>query len=114
MPVTLNMLILSLLVFLAACGGSASGQSSSGGASSANDPFVAQAKAAVASATEHVTTWGGPTSGPKAQQGKLIVYVSADQTNGGVSGVGKSVESAAQVLGWRFKLIDGQGTVAGQ
>jgi ribose transport system substrate-binding protein len=112
-PIWLTTLLLSLLIILAGCGQS-SPLSSSGSSSSSNDPFVTQAKAAVAAATAHVTTWDGPTSGPKGQPGKFIVYVSADQTNGGVSGVGKAVEDAAQVLGWRFKLLDGKGTVAGQ
>ncbi len=112
-PMWLITLLLSLLIVLAGCGQS-SPSPSSGSSSSSNDPFVAQAKAVVAAATAHVTTWDGPTNGPKAQSGKFIVYVSADQTNGGVSGVGKAVGDAAQVLGWRFKLLDGKGTVAGQ
>jgi ABC-type Fe3+-hydroxamate transport system substrate-binding protein len=107
-PMWLITLLLSLLIMLAGCSQPSPSSSSSSGSSS-NDPFVAQAKAVVAAATAHVTTWDGPTSGPKAQSGKFIVYVSADQTNGGVSGVGKAVGDAAQVLGWRFKLLDGMG-----
>ena len=113
-PVRLAVLLLSLLIVLAGCGGSSSTQSSSSRSSSSNDPFVLQAKTAVTAATAHVTTWSGPTSGPKAQTGKLIIYVSSDQTNGGSSGVGKAVEAAAQTIGWHFKLLDGKGTVAGQ
>ena len=38
---------------------------------------------------------------------------SADQRNGGARGVGEGVEEAAKVIGWTFRVIDGQGTVAG-
>ncbi len=111
-PVSFTVLLLSFMLILAGCGSTGTTTGSSGG--SANDPFVQQAKAAVATATAHATTWNGPTTGPKAQANKFIVYVSSDQTNGGSSGVGKAVQAAAQALGWRFKLIDGQGTVTGQ
>ena len=113
-PAVFNLLLLGLLLFLASCGSTGSSQPSGGGSTPTNDVFVTQAKAAVAAATAHVTTWSGPTSGPKAQHGKFIVYVSSDQTNGGSAGVGAAVQAAAQIIGWRFKLIDGQGTVAGQ
>jgi ribose transport system substrate-binding protein len=113
MPTLFTALFPILLILLAGCGSTSSSQSTTS-SSSANDPFVAQAKAAVAAATARVNTWNGPTSGPKAQKGKFVVYVSADQTNGGVSEVGTAVEVAAKVLGWRVKVIDGQGTVAKQ
>lgn len=77
------------------------------------DP-VAAAKARVEQATAPVTTWDGPTTGPTAQDGKSIVYVSADQRNGGALGVGQGVEEAAEALGWDITIIDGQGTVTGQ
>ena len=83
------------------------------GATPSADP-VAAAKARVEQATAHVTTWDGPTTGPTAQEGKSIVYVSADQRNGGALGVGQGVEEAAQTLGWDLTVIDGQGTVTGQ
>jgi len=72
---------------------------------------LADAKASIASAGAPVGTWTGPTSGPKAQKGKKIVYISADQRNGGALGVGKGVEEAAKAIGWDFKIIDGQGSV---
>ncbi len=83
------------------------------GATPTDDP-VAAAKARVEQATAHVTTWDGPMTGPTAQEGKSIVYVSADQRNGGALGVGQGVEEAAQALGWDLTVIDGQGTVTGQ
>lgn len=116
-PVWMTSLLLSVLLMLSACGGgsSSSGNSSSNTASAAaTDPFTVQAKAAIAKATSPATQWDGPTTGPKAQAGKLIVYVSSDETNGGSSGVGKAVEDAAKAIGWQFKLIDGRGSVTGQ
>ena len=58
--------------------------------------------------------WDGPTTGPAAQAGGLIVYVSTDQRNGGARGVGEGVVEAAEVLGWDHRTIDGQGTVSGR
>jgi ribose transport system substrate-binding protein len=78
------------------------------------DPSVALAKAFVARATTPVTIWDGPTTGAKAQRGKLIVYVSSNQQNGGVQGVSKGVAEAAAAIGWQFQIIDGKGTVEGQ
>ena len=49
----------------------------------ADDAFMKMAKDYIAQATAPVTTWDGPTSGPKAQGKKLVIYVSADQRNGG-------------------------------
>ncbi|WP_108658829.1 substrate-binding domain-containing protein [Acuticoccus kandeliae] len=58
--------------------------------------------------------WDGPTTGPAAQSGKLIVYVSTDQRNGGARGVGEGVVEAAELIGWDTRTIDGQGTVSGR
>jgi ribose transport system substrate-binding protein len=58
--------------------------------------------------------WTGPTSGPTAQKGKTIVYVSADQRNGGALGVGEGVEEAGKAIGWTVRVLDGQGTVSGR
>lgn len=81
---------------------------------SAQDDPVAAAKERVAVATAHKTEWDGPTTGPAAQEGKTIVYVSTDQRNGGAAGVGAGVEEAAAAMGWDLTVIDGQGTVTGQ
>jgi ribose transport system substrate-binding protein len=71
------------------------------------------AKSVVAQAEAPVTVWDGPTTGPKAQPGKFIVYVSADQRNGGALGVSKGVAQAAAAIGWKLQIIDGLGTSAG-
>jgi ribose transport system substrate-binding protein len=80
----------------------------------AADDALAAAKAALAKAAAPARAWDGPTSGPKAQAGKFVVYVSTDQQNGGALGVGNGVVEAAKAIGWRSQVIDGQGTVSGQ
>jgi ribose transport system substrate-binding protein len=84
------------------------------GAAFSQASYVAEAKAYVAKATKPTPPWNGPTTGPKAQPKKSIVYVSADQRNGGAHGVGRAAEEAAKVIGWSFRLIDGQGTASGR
>lgn len=78
------------------------------------DDVVAAAKAHVAASVAPVSTWDGPTTGPKAQPGKTVIYISADQRNRGALGVGNGVAEAAAVMGWNFKIIDGQGSVPQQ
>jgi ribose transport system substrate-binding protein len=80
----------------------------------AQDAVVAEAKAYVARVSKPHPPWDGPTSGPPAQGGKSIIYVSADQSNGGASGVGRAVEEAARIIGWNFRLIDGRGSPEGR
>jgi ribose transport system substrate-binding protein len=65
-------------------------------------------------AARAASSWDGPTSGPKAQTGKFIIYVSTDQKNGGSLGAANGVVEAAKAIGWRAQIIDGQGTVSGQ
>lgn len=78
------------------------------------DSFVAEAKRYVSLVSKPTPPWDGPTTGPSAQRGKSIIYVSADQRNGGARGVGQGVAEAAKVIGWNFRLIDGQGTLSGR
>ncbi|MBD9391702.1 substrate-binding domain-containing protein [Acidovorax sp. ACV01] len=83
------------------------------GMASAQD-FLATAKAKVAAATSAKTKWDGPTTGPKAAADKTIVYVASDMRNGGVLGVSKGAEEAAKAIGWKIRVLDGQGTVQGR
>jgi len=76
--------------------------------------YLLEAKLYVEKITKPKPSWNGPTTGPVSQKTKTIVYVSADQRNGGAAGVGKAVEEAAKIIGWKFRLIDGQGTIAGR
>jgi ribose transport system substrate-binding protein len=84
------------------------------GAWAADDKYMTDAKAYIDKVTAPVTTWDGPTTGPKAQGKRLIVYASADQRNGGASGVGDGAQEAAKALGWDFRILDGQGSVPGR
>jgi hypothetical protein len=83
-------------------------------ASAALADAVSDAKAFMEVASKPNPPWNGPTSGPKAEAGKTIVYVSTDQRNGGARGAGEGVEEAAGKIGWTFRLIDGQGSVSGR
>jgi len=78
-----------------------------------SDPVLTKAKAFVATAAAKADKWTGPTTGPKAQAGKSIVYVSSDQRNGGAQGVGAGVQEASKAIGWTVRVLDGRGTVSG-
>ena len=78
------------------------------------DALVDEAKAVVEKATARADKWDGPTSGPKAVAKKTVVYVAGDMRNGGILGVAHGLKEAADVLGWTYREIDGQGTVSGQ
>jgi ribose transport system substrate-binding protein len=83
----------------------------SSGAIAADDAYLTMAKEYIAKVTAPGAPWTGPTTGPKAQGKKLIVYASADQRNGGAQGVGDGAQEAAKVMGWDFRILDGQGSV---
>jgi ribose transport system substrate-binding protein len=80
----------------------------------ASPSAVDAAKAFVKAATSKTIPYTGPTTGAKAVPHQFIVYVSTDQSNGGARGAGQAVAAAAKAIGWRFRLIDGKGTAAGQ
>jgi ribose transport system substrate-binding protein len=76
-----------------------------------DDDYMKMAKDYIAQVTAPGAPWTGPTTGPKAQGKKLIIYVSADQRNGGAQGVGDGAQEAAKAIGWDFRVLDGQGSV---
>src|SRR5476649_1285778 len=80
----------------------------------AQDAYLTMAKAYIAKVTAPGAPWTGPTTGPKAQARKLIVYVSSDQRNGGPQGAGDGAQEAAKVIGWDLRILDGQGSVQGR
>ena len=80
-------------------------------AGAARADAVQDAKDYIKQVTAPVTTWTGPTSGPKATGHKLIVWISTDQRNGGARGVAEGIDEAAKVIGWSTRGIDGQGSV---
>lgn len=91
-----------------------SSPSTGSGPSKAGCPAaLAKAKAAVQRAETTDASWNGPISGPAAVPDKAIVYVAQTMTNPGVAGVAKGVEEAAKTIGWKVRVIDGEGTPAG-
>lgn len=64
--------------------------------------------------THAETAFDGPTSGPKAAEGKTIVVLAADLKNGGILGVTNGVEEAAGKIGWEVRVLDGGGSVQGR
>ena len=78
------------------------------------DAFLEQAKQRVAAATQPWQTWEGPTAGPAAQADKQVLFIAADQRNSGVQGVSDGVREATKVMGWRLRVLDGQGSVSGR
>lgn len=84
------------------------------GAARADDAFVQYAKKFIAEVTNPVIPWTGPTTGPKAVPDKSVVYVANDERNGGARGVQAGAEEAAKIIGWKFRALDGHGTVSGQ
>jgi ribose transport system substrate-binding protein len=80
----------------------------------AEDPILTEAKAYTAEVAKSSQPWAGPTTGPTAQRGKTIVFVSADQLDSGPRGVAEAVQEAAHAIGWNYRLIDGQGSISGR
>ena len=56
----------------------------------------------------------GPTTGPKAAEGKTIVVLAGDLKNGGILGVTNGIEEAVDVIGWDVRVIDGAGSIQGR
>jgi ribose transport system substrate-binding protein len=126
-PRTAATLGISAAIALAGCG--STGTKSSGGTSAGSqgtsaaattkgttcsptappskDPAVAAAQKIVSAAAGTSATWAGPTTGPKAVKGKLIVYVANTMSNAGDAGVYAGLKQAASHLGWTVKGIDG-------
>lgn len=60
------------------------------------------------------TAFDGPTTGPKAAEGKSIVVVAGDLKNGGILGVTNGVEEAVDAIGWEVRVLDGAGSIQGR
>ena len=67
------------------------------------DP-MADAQAVVDKYASPAATWDGPTTGPKAAEGKVIVVLAGDLKNGGILGVTTGVQEAAAAIGWEVKV----------
>lgn len=75
---------------------------------------LAQMQRTVAKASERTSKWDGPTSGPVGKIGVNVAVVCEDLRNGGVLGVAKGIDEAANILGWRTKMFDAHGTIEGR
>ena len=75
---------------------------------------MADAQAMVDKFASKADKWDGPTTGPKAMEGKSIVILAGDMKNGGILGSTKGAEEAAAAIGWKVTTIDGAGSVAGR
>jgi ribose transport system substrate-binding protein len=71
---------------------------------------VADAKAAVAKYAGPQTTWEGPSTAPKPETGKKIVFLSGDEQNDISHLYGVYIKQAAEKLGWTATVIDGKGS----
>jgi ribose transport system substrate-binding protein len=74
------------------------------------DDAVAQAKLDVARYAGPQTKWEGPTSAPKPDAGKSIVFLSGDEQNDISHLYGVYLKQAAEKIGWKATVIDGKGS----
>jgi ribose transport system substrate-binding protein len=73
---------------------------------------AAAAKAAVEARTATQTTWLGPTTGPRTEPGKFIVYISTGENNPIGHLWGAYLQEAAAKVGWRVTVLDGKSSPA--
>lgn len=93
-------------VAMAAGCGSDSGEGSSTASASTAD--VAKYEAAARKAMEPVTAWPGPKSGPKAEAGKRILFLSCGFAAEGCKRPADAAARAGDVLGWDVEVVDGK------
>jgi ribose transport system substrate-binding protein len=103
----------SLAVALTAVAAGA-GCGSQHGAAAPADSSVEQAQKGVEHATMSVADYRGPPAGPRAQPPRLVVFIAADLTNGGIAGVARGVQQAAAVIGWPLRVLEGRTSPAGR
>lgn len=75
---------------------------------------ISDAMAEVQKYAGQKTAWDGPTAGPAAAEGKSIVVLAGDLKNGGILGVTKGVQEAADKIGWTINVLDGAGSIQGR
>jgi ribose transport system substrate-binding protein len=77
------------------------------------DDFMDQVKADVQKYSGTQTDWRGPTSGPRVETGKHIVYMSSNQQNDASQEWGRRFEDVARKVGWTVTTVDGHGSPLG-
>jgi ribose transport system substrate-binding protein len=74
------------------------------------DDAVDQAKKDAASYAGPQTKWEGPTSAPKPDADKSVVFLSGDEQNDISHLYGVYIKQAGEKLGWKVTIIDGKGS----
>lgn len=92
----------------------ASSESEGSGETEASDPVVQEAKEEIEEATGPTTEWKGPASGPKGAKDKSIACVTEQATDINSKLWCQGVEEAAQKLGWKYAIFNGEGTPSSQ
>ena len=80
----------------------------------ARGDVLSEAREVIASASSRSPAWTGPTAGPRAEPGKSIAVLAEDLRNGGVLGVAQGIREAAREIGWKVRIVDAGGTLAGR
>ncbi len=75
---------------------------------------LAEMERVVSEASQRVSQWDGPVSGPPGKAGMSVAVICEDLRNGGVLGVARGIGEAVDVMGWRIKLFDAHGTQLGR
>jgi ribose transport system substrate-binding protein len=99
----------------AACVAAAITTSACGGRAAATlsaDSVVQAAKTNVARSLSSLAGYQGPAAGPRAQPPRVVVFIAADLTNGGIAGAARGVQQAARAIGWPLQIIDGGASAA--
>ena len=77
------------------------------------DAFMDGVKTEVVKFAGPQSDWRGPTSAPKPDPGKLIVYMSTDEQNDASREWGQAIQEAGAKIGWKVVIVDGHGTPVG-
>ncbi len=75
--------------------------------------IVDDARAAIGTYAGEQTEFLGPTSSPKPEPGKKIVYLSNDENNNASRAWGVAITEAADKIGWDVTIMDGKATPVG-
>lgn len=71
--------------------------------------FLSRANAKVARAASLKNKWDGPVEGPKLQKKKKIIFIAADMSDAGTSGLFNGVREAGMAASWETLPIDCRG-----
>jgi ribose transport system substrate-binding protein len=68
--------------------------------------FITRANAKVARESAVKSRWEGPTSGPKIEAKKLIIFIASDFRNTSVNALLKNLREVSAITGWDLVAID--------